>query len=188
MRLAERKALEEAGDWQAEKDIRGLVPKNAKTRAWFEAARADFRFCLFLTGAVENEEKEAETKAELEKLAAKVGRSVKTISVEGAGTDFSDFIFPGNASFGSAPFSATFYAPAAFSGDAFFESATFSGTASFHRAAFSGRAIFERAAFSGRAIFAPLHPPSSGIPRTLRRPYSARRQTLRASRLNAPLP
>ncbi len=42
-RLAERKALEADGGWEAAKDWRGgLEPRNEKTRVWLEAAKADF--------------------------------------------------------------------------------------------------------------------------------------------------
>ncbi len=46
--LAERKKLEEAGAWGAEKDfLGGLRPKTEATINWFEAARADFSGDIF---------------------------------------------------------------------------------------------------------------------------------------------
>jgi hypothetical protein len=52
--LAKRKAMETDGRWAAEKDVLGsLEPKNDETRAWMEAARADFSRCVFLVRGAE---------------------------------------------------------------------------------------------------------------------------------------
>jgi hypothetical protein len=47
--LAKRKQLEASSLWALEKDSDGeFKPKNAETRAWINAAKADFSGCLFL--------------------------------------------------------------------------------------------------------------------------------------------
>ncbi|MGO9483795.1 MAG: pentapeptide repeat-containing protein [Rhodomicrobium sp.] len=113
-RLAERKAMEADGRWAAEKDAYGtLEPKNPETRAWMEKAEANFSRGLFLVRGVEGTKETAGEEKE-----NKDGEPpVKSIQLEGDSADFSGFVFPGDARFGSATFS----------GDARFDSATFTG-------------------------------------------------------------
>ncbi len=147
--LAERKGLEEEGVWLAEADWRGtLLPKNEKTRAWIEAASADFYGVGFETAAW-----------------PKLEPSAHPVPLDGARADFDGFIFPGSALFdrtvfaGDASFNGAVFSGgasferAAFSGDAWFHGATFSGPARFYRAAFNGHAPFENAIFLGSASF-----------------------------------
>ena len=162
-RLAERKALEADGRWAAEKQPWGsLEPKNEETRAWMEAAAADFSRCLFLVKGAEGTK---ETAGEVKEEDRSAEAGVKSIQLEADRIDLDGFVFPGDAWFESATFSgdasfesATFsgnasFESATFSGDAWFESATFSGNASFESATFSGTAWFKSATFSGDASF-----------------------------------
>ena len=162
-RLAERKAMEADGRWDAEKDWKGdLEPRNDDTRAWMENAKADFSCCLFLVRGAEGTK---ETAGEDKEEAATPELAVKSVSLEGDLIRFDDFIFPRDARFNSATFSgnaqfesATFtgnawFNSATFTGDTRFESATFSGDARFNSATFSRDAQFESATFTGNAWF-----------------------------------
>ncbi len=99
--LAERKAMEANGRWAAEKKSWGsLEPKNAETSAWMEKAAAAFSRCLFLSRGVEGTKEAAGEEQEDTGGEA----PVKSIPLEGSGANFSGFIFPGDAWFGSATF------------------------------------------------------------------------------------
>ena len=93
-RLAERKALEGAGGWAAEKDWKGdLEPKNEDTRQWLEAARANFRRCRFLVGEAQV------TAEEVKEENASPGETVESIHLSSNAVNFSGFVFPGPALF-----------------------------------------------------------------------------------------
>ena len=95
--LAERKAMEAGGRWLAEEDWKGdFQAKNDATRDWFTRAKTDFSFCLFLNKGAMNEEREAETKAALEKRAAEAEGDVKAIPVDAVRTRFDGFMFHGS--------------------------------------------------------------------------------------------
>ncbi len=164
--LAERKALEAAGRWAAEKNsYEKLEPKNEESCAWMKAAEANFSRSLFLVRGAEGTEEEKEEDEEEEEESDESKLPFKSIQLEGDDTDFSGFIFPGYASFERATFSgfalfdnATFFgdagfARATFDDRAYFEGATFTGTASFASAAFTGPAWFASATFAGNASF-----------------------------------
>jgi hypothetical protein len=150
--LGERKAMEADGRWAADRDVLGsLEPKNDETRAWMEAAAADFSRCLFLVrGAERTKEAAGETKDE----DASAGSSVRSISLDKELIDFEGFVFPGYADFESATFTGDAdFGSATFTGGAYFGSATFSGRADFGSATFSGGAGFGSATFKGDADF-----------------------------------
>ncbi|MGO9485308.1 MAG: pentapeptide repeat-containing protein [Rhodomicrobium sp.] len=162
--LAKRKAMEADGRWFAYKDWKGdLEAKNEETRAWMEAATADFSRCLFLVRGVEGTK---ETAGEVEKAPRASEDEVKSIQLESSTANFEGFIFPGNASFYRATFKANawfyratfngaaWFARATFKGNAWFDSATFNGAAWFARATFKGNAWFDSATVSGDARFA----------------------------------
>ncbi len=144
--LAERKELEAAGRWSTEKQPKGdLEPKNEETRAWMEAATADFSQCLFLiAGAtVQVDEQELTFQAKTEAI------QLDTISV-----DLSGLSFPGDAWFERATFTGTTgFERATFAGRVWFDSTSFSGRTTFDSAAFTGPARFERAAFESEIRF-----------------------------------
>ncbi len=137
--LAERKALEDAGDWFAEKDPYGsLKPKNAETRTWTTATAADFSYCQFTAKGTEWLPKKAITQ----------------VRVEEDSIDFSGFSFPGDADFGSTTFSSfARFEGTAFMGVGVFSDATFSRACSFASTLFSGEASFGGATFSGEGYF-----------------------------------
>ena len=144
--FAERKELEAAGRWSTEKQPKGdLEPRNEETRAWMEAATADFSQCLFLiAGAtVEVDEEELTFQAK-----------TKSIQLDTISVDLNGFIFPGDAWFERATFTGTTgFERTTFAGRAWFDSAAFSGRITFDSAAFTGPARFERAAFEGETRF-----------------------------------
>jgi Pentapeptide repeats (9 copies) len=126
--LAERKGLEADGSWEAAKDWRGaLEPRNEKTRAWLEAAKADFTDAGFEVSSW-----------------PKMKLAIRPVELEAARVDFEGFVFPAGAVFERVTFT----------GDANFKQAVFTGTASFDKATFSGEAQFQRAIFLGPASFA----------------------------------
>ena len=79
-----------------------LEPSNPETRAWMEAAEANFSRCLFLVRGAEGTK---ETAGEEKKESEDGDPPVKSIQLEADRADFSGFIFPGDASFESATFS-----------------------------------------------------------------------------------
>ena len=143
-----RAALEEAGDWQLDKDNLGyrlgIYTAYANTlsplmRHWLLEATTDFSFCLFV-GQKKQLDKQA--KGEMEKSHSDTSEAeVKSLFVESDGVNFSGFIFPGHAYFDDAQFSGD---------DASFSEAQFiGGTASFSDAKFTSDANFSDASFSG---------------------------------------
>jgi uncharacterized protein YjbI with pentapeptide repeats len=138
--LAERKAIAADGFWAAEMTASGyLAPKNAKTRAWMDAAQADFSRCLFGPHSpAQNREAAGDEAGE---------PSVKSMLIDVVKIDFRGYIFPGDTNFSGATFtSRADFGSAAFA-TARFRSATFTGTADFLGASFAGRADFGSAAF-----------------------------------------
>jgi uncharacterized protein YjbI with pentapeptide repeats len=161
--LVERKAREADGRWAAEKDVFGnLEAKNEETRAWMQKALADFSRCLFLVRGVEGtlvrgvegtKEAAGETKED-----ENAGLPVKSIQLEGNGTNFSGFVFPGYASFNGAQFTggdASFDGAQFTGGGAWFDGATFKRLASFRGQTFTNDIFFNGATFEpeGRADF-----------------------------------
>ncbi len=141
-RLNERQALEAAGRWDAEEgrvSDRGLVGRNDETRAWLNAARADFRghsfdkdanfFGFTFPGVADFGPTDDD------------GRPQLTVFVKAA--DFREVRFSGEAWFDNAQFS----------DEARFDNAQFSGVATFGKAQFSGNAHFKDAQFSDIAWF-----------------------------------
>jgi hypothetical protein len=125
--LSERKALEAEGAWEAGADWRGsLEPRNEKTRAWLEAAKADFTEAGFEVSSWPKN-----------KLAP------RPVPLEASRIDFEGFVFPAAAIFDRATFI----------GDAHFKSAVFKETASFDKAQFSGSTQFQHSVFQGPASF-----------------------------------
>ena len=126
-RLAERRKLEEAGDW-----IEDSNPdkQNDATRAWHETATADF------------------SGHEFEGVAEFSGFVFPGLVL------FREAAFSGDAWFYKAAFlSNAQFREAAFSGNAWFHKAAFSSDAEFNKVAFKGDARFNEAAFSGNAGF-----------------------------------
>jgi hypothetical protein len=151
-RLAERKAMEADGSWAAKKKHGYCIlqPKNDETRAWMEAAKANFSHCLFLIRGAQGIE---ETAGE-EKRNEDAGPPVKSMQLEADSIDFRGFVFPRGAWFEFAIFTGNArFESAAFSGMALFRFATFTGNASFASAIFSADAGFETATFSRCALF-----------------------------------
>jgi hypothetical protein len=137
--LAERKAMEADGRWNAEED------------EWSEKAEADFSHCLFAVRGVEGN-KEAAGKSNKENSSADL--PVKSISLGAESINFEGFVFPGEALFQSA----TFTGPAdflrvTFTGNAVFQDATFTGPADFLSTTFADAADFTSVAFTGVADF-----------------------------------
>ncbi len=151
-RLDERKALEEAANWDAKKDFSGrLEGQNQTTKDWILKANVnfinlhvyniDFKNFIF-----PNEVDFSNT-------------------IFNGDADFIDTTFSGYANFGFTTFSSyadfksakfngsAYFGSAAFSGDAYFGSATFSGVAYFYYAKFSSSVNFISAAFGDYAYF-----------------------------------
>ena len=151
--LAERKILEENGDWKSEESPYTYgreVGSNEKTKAWFELAHLNFNTLRFAL-------KEELNKSEAQGVEINSGdkpSDVKSIYSEGATFNFSGYIFPANAGFNKATFSGTAdFNSATFNDTAYFNSATFSANAEFSSATFSERAGFNKATFSANADF-----------------------------------
>ena len=137
-RLAERRKLEEAGDWIEDSDP---DKQNDATRAWHETATADFSGHEF------------ESVADFSGFVFP-GRAVFYEAAFSDNAGFYKAAFSGDAGFREAAFSGDAeFSKAAFKGYAEFREAAFSGGARFHRAAFSCNAGFYKAAFSGDAGF-----------------------------------
>ena len=139
---AERKTMEADARWDSEQNV------------WYDRAKVDFKFCLFLNKGAVNEEKEAEAKAALERRAAEARSTVKLIAVDSGIPRFDGFIFPGNAWFDSATFTGdAWFGSATFTGDAFFEDATFTGEALFSDVLFPKNVFFEGTRFGPGATY-----------------------------------
>ena len=137
-RLAERRKLEEAGDWIEDPDP---DKQNDAMRAWHEAATADFSGHEF------------EDVADFSGFVFP-GRALFLVAAFSGYAGFRKATFSGDAEFSEAAFSGyAGFSEATFSGDAGFYKAAFSGNAGFHRATFSGDAKFREAAFKGNAGF-----------------------------------
>ena len=136
--LAERRKLEEAGDWIEDSDP---DKQNDATRAWHETATVDFSGHKF------------EDVADFSGFIFPGPALFREAAFSGY-AGFNKVAFSGNAWFGAAAFKGdAWFSEAAFSGYAGFSEATFSGNAGFSEAAFSGDAGFYKAAFSGDAGF-----------------------------------
>jgi hypothetical protein len=147
--LAERKALEEAGDWAAETDfLGGLEGSNDKTKDWIARACADFSRCRVVKAGAE-----ART-AVRDGGWAEGGVPVKEIEVTDS-FDCSGFIFPGTADFISVRFHTdTSFIRATYHATADFICASFHANAEFNDAQFHSEAVgFDRARFHGNAHF-----------------------------------
>jgi uncharacterized protein YjbI with pentapeptide repeats len=154
--LAEREAMEAADRWAVENHFGILLSRNDQTRAWTDAAAANFSHCLLEI------KKEAAGEGKEDDVGAK---PVKSIVVDAPDVDFNGFVFPGDANFGGATFTGTgSFGSATFTGDAYFdrvafirgayfESATFIGAANFQSANFTDTAYFGRATFTRGAYF-----------------------------------
>ncbi len=150
--LSERKTMEADGRWAAETAAAGnLAPKNAETRSWMDAARADFARCLF---GPHSPPQKKETEAEENDRNGGAEPSVKSMLIDAGKIDFRGFIFPGDTDFvgttftGRADFGST-----AFRRNANFLSATFCGHADFGSTTFTGHADFLSATFTRDARF-----------------------------------
>ena len=125
--IAEREALEAAGDWVAGSD-RDIW--NDATRDWHAAAKADFSEHEFVEAA-----------------------HFKDFLFPGIAV-FGGATFSGDALFGGATFSGDAdISGATFSGDARFDGPTFYSDARFYSATFSGAAGFDGKTFKGRTLF-----------------------------------
>jgi len=179
--LAERKALEEAGEWAVETDFIGpLKGQNDKTRDWVKRASVDFSRCRVVRSGAEasslrgpeapNQSRDLH-RSVLHRHGADAPRDDDEddglITIEVADRfDCVGFIFPANASFASAQVhtnasfaSADFHAAASFASAQFhaaasFASAQFHAAASFASAQFHARASFRSAQFHAAARFA----------------------------------
>ncbi len=147
--LAERKQLEEAGEWDAKLNPFGaLEGQNDQTKDWLSRASVDFSRCRFYVETAE--EAPAESSEEFDETP----EDVKSIPLAGGGLDFRGFDFPAAAWFNGAAFSAAaWFGDATFSATAWFGDATFSADASFDGATFSADASFGDATFSAAAWF-----------------------------------
>ncbi|NIZ02477.1 pentapeptide repeat-containing protein [Thalassospira lucentensis] len=154
--LAERKALEDKGEWDVNVAPWGEHPQNEITQKWFEDARAVFS--------------SKETPHLFPDATSFQGWLFPSVSEWNAATfmgkaRFDSATFEGNADFDSATFkgegrfdSATFegnadFNSAEFKGVAGFNSATFEGVAKFDSATFEHDADFDSATFNGHAWF-----------------------------------
>jgi len=157
--LAERKALEGAGEWAAGTDIFSgrLEGNNDQTRDWIARAFVDLSRCrVFQAGAEVSSLRGADAPQQasdrhgddLDRHGADAPRdddeSDGLITIEVTDRfDCSGFIFPANAGFYSAQFHAL----------ANFQSARFQALANFFRAEFHTLPIFDRAQFHADASF-----------------------------------
>ena len=146
--LAQRKKLEENGEWSAKAAKTGRVKGfneetfvlsglNEETRAWIEEANVDFSNILFVNKG-EYIDKDKETK-----------NSDKRKKVSSIYPDivFSSFIFPNDVSFGSTEFG----------GNATFLFSRFIGNAKFINSEFSYNVYFNFSEFGGNALFSLAH-------------------------------
>ena len=157
----EREALQAAGTWIAGRDE---AEWNDATRAWHEAAKADFGEHQFKESADFSGFVFPDHAWFSEATFSGDARFNEAVFLGDAW--FSEATFSGDARFNEAVFSdivwfnkATFsdgawFSEAAFSGDAMFNETTFSGDAIFSEATFSGDAWFLQAVFGGFALFA----------------------------------
>jgi hypothetical protein len=136
--IAERKALEAAGQWTAG---RQESEWNDATRAWHAAAGADFEGLQF------------DEPVDFSDFVFPGGAGFGEATFSGDAW-FREATFSGDAGFRKATFSGgAGFREATFSGDAEFREATFSGIAEFREATFSGIAWFLQAVFKGFTSF-----------------------------------
>ena len=136
-RLAERRKLEEAGDWIEDSDP---DKQNDAMRAWHETATADFSGYEFKVADFSG--------------FTFPGPALFRAAAFSCDAGFYKAAFSGNAGFYRATFSRNAeFREAAFSGNATFHAAAFKGDAGFHKATFSRNAEFREAAFSGNTDF-----------------------------------
>jgi len=148
--LAERKALEEKGEWSEG------WPKNDATEAWHCAARADF------TGHCFTQEADFSAfvflgEADFSPVESKnsAGKNIMIPTRFEMAAKFDEATFSEAARFVEATFlGKAVFNEATFSGHAAFDGATFSGKAGFFKATFSEYTVFRGATFSGTAWFA----------------------------------
>src|SRR5688572_12281166 len=101
-RLSDLNALKKAGVWSAQRDpFGGLEPRNDDTRAWLEAAKADFSALRFVKRLKANE-----VRLDLGEVSSRTPAwdTAGTVGVLGDELDFSGFQFPGLADFSAAQF------------------------------------------------------------------------------------
>ncbi len=149
--LAERKRLEEAGEWTAPDSILGsLEGPNDQTWDWFARAAADFTGSAFSVRGAGGKGTDGKVSRENEPAAS----AVTSILVEDEEIYFRGFIFPGSAEFGQAQFHGLAeFADAQFLGKAQFERAQFYGEVLFGQAQFHRNTQFEDAQFRGPVSF-----------------------------------
>lgn len=135
--LAERKALEEAGEWHVDSYVFPLNGKNEKTENWINRAYVDFNGCRVIEKNSEAATSEGETHD--------TGNNKPDLLVEIAGGEFdcSGFLFPGYTGFDQT----AFHIPAAF------ECAVFNEEAHFGKVQFHADAWFAMVQFWGDASF-----------------------------------
>ena len=143
--LSKRKQLEASNLWALEQGPGGdCEPKNSETRAWMNAATADFSGCLFLI-------RESQRK-DFQKLSLDV-KPLAKVMIDGDRVDMRGLIFPGDARFDSAIFDGyADFVDATFMGRAQFESVKFHNAPAFIGATFE-EARFAWATFNGGAQF-----------------------------------
>ncbi len=122
--LADRKKLEDAGEWEAERNAIGtLEPKNSKTQAWFLKAEANFSTPRYHYAFNDN-------------------------------VNCETFIFPANTRFDYATFeNEVWFQKAVFCQLVSFKYATFNNFTSFSDATFKGNALFKETTFNQETVF-----------------------------------
>jgi hypothetical protein len=139
--LARCKELEEAGEWELEKDILGnLRPKNLKTENCINEAITNFSGLHLISLGAKNSKKDF-------------------VNIYCRNIYFSNFVFPGSAFFDGTTFSGKsfLFRKSEFKDDAWFREASFAGNAEFHKACFAGIAEFRKASFADGAAFHKAH-------------------------------
>ena len=147
---AERKALEEAGQWVAERNSDGdLKPRNSKTTEWVAAAEANFSGCQFILRGTDNEGSDEAKESSI------ITRSeTRVVILESNVIDFSCFVFPHSAQFEAAQFlGRTAFNDACFHGKASFNDAKFHGKTNFSLSQFLREVRFDKAKFLEEADF-----------------------------------
>jgi hypothetical protein len=145
--LAQRKQLEVSHLWVLGQSTSGdFEPKNAETRAWISAARADFSRCHFVVM-----ERQGEVALQESRMKA---IPVARVVIGSPGVDMRGLIFPGEVRFDNAVFDQDAdFVGAVFVGRAQFDSVTFNCDASFVGAHFGEASFGYNAIFKGHASF-----------------------------------
>jgi len=165
--LAERKQLEEAGEWDTvQSGFLRKFPKNQTTRTWLERAKSDFSHAddphtfnedINFTGFI------FPAMAQFQNAIFNYDTSCRDAKFIGD-TTFNQATFQGSATFVGTDFGGcTLFHNVSFNNEVFFNEASFKDTADFaqvtfnaarfYSASFSARAIFTKASFKGEAIF-----------------------------------